>query len=166
MSDTRTMVLTMLSDYRENQRRIDMLRYELEHCMMISEDDMIDVLTFGHGENVGPSESKITDKTFYAALNYQTKTQTVNETVRNEIILQLSTLKKQQDRLLFYIGLMNKYDAEVILMSFIDGIDNNQIAEKLGVSVRTVRSRRSRAIDHLCEMFAYMASVQPNGASM
>ena len=75
-------------------------------------------------------------------------------------------LEKQQERLLYYIGLMDERDSELIRMTYMDGLDNDQIAAKLSVSVRTVRTRRTKAIDLLCELFAYTANLQPNSSSL
>ena len=46
MNDTRSMVMSILTQFRDNQRRIEMLRYELEHPATVTADDMIDALSF------------------------------------------------------------------------------------------------------------------------
>ena len=164
-NDTRTMVMTLLNQYRENQRRMDLLHYELEHPTTVSEDEMIEALTFGHTDHTGTSAKRISDKTHFAALNYQAKAKKANEEALSEILLELSKLEKQQNRLLYYISLMEERYAEVIRMTYVSGMDNDQIASKLGVSVRTVSNRRAKAIDLLCDMFAFTARVQLNGTS-
>ena len=164
-NDTRTMVMTLLNQFRDNQRRMELLHYEMEHPTTVSEDEMIEALTFGHTDHTGTSAKRVSDKTHYVALNYQAKAMRANEETLSEIVLELSKLEKQQDRLLYYISLMEERYAEVIRMTYINGMDNDQIAAKLGVSVRTVRSRRSKAIDLLCDMFAFTASVQLKGTS-
>ena len=50
MNDIRTMVMQLLNQFRENQRNIELLRYELEHPPMVTEEEMISALSFGHGE--------------------------------------------------------------------------------------------------------------------
>lgn len=165
MDKTRTMVMTILTQYHETQRCIEVLRYELAHPAGISAEEMIETLTFGHGDYSGSASGYISDKTLYIALNYQDKTQKANEGTKNEIAVQLNKLEKQQERLLYYIGLMDERDAEVIRMTYIDCMENDQIAAKLGVSERTVRTRRAKAIDLLCDMYAYTASLQTNNTS-
>lgn len=165
MNETRTMVMTILTQYRETQRRIEVLRYEMAHPSDISAEDMIEALAFGHGEHYGSAPGYISDKTLYIALNYRDKMQQANEGSQNEIAVQLSRLEKQQERLLHYIGLMDEHDAAVIRMTYMDGLDNDQIATKLGVSMRTVRSRRMKAIDLLCGMYEYTTSFKPNVTS-
>lgn len=158
--------MTILTKYSETQRRIEMLRYEMAHPTDVSAEEMIEALAFGHGNHSGTAPGYISNKTLYIALNYQDKMQKANEGTKNEIAIQLTKLEKQQERLLYYIGLMDKQDAEVIRMTYMDGMDNDQIAAKLGVSARTVRTRRTKAIDLLCDMYAYTASLQPSDTSV
>ena len=166
MNDIKTMVMSLLTQYRETQRYIEVLRYEMQHPPTISAEEIIDSLAFGHGDHSGPTTGQISDKTFYIALNYQDKLRKTNETARNEIAIQLTKLEMQQERLRYYIGSMDEQDAELIRMTYMDGLDNEQIAQKLGVSVRTVRTRRSKAIDLLCELFAYTATLQQKETSV
>lgn len=166
MDDIKTTVMTLLTQYRETQRYIEVLRYEMGHPSTISEEDMIDVLTFGHRDPSGLAKGHISNKTLFIALNYQDKAREANEGAKMEIAIQLAKLEKQQERLLYYIGLMDEQDAELIRLTYMDGLDNDQIAAKLGVTVRTVRTRRAKAIDLLCELFAYTANLQPNGTSV
>ena len=165
MDDIRAMVMTILTQYHETQRRIEILRYELAHPSDVSAEEMIEALNFGHGDHAGSAPGHISNKTLYIALNYQDKTKKANEGAKNEIAVQLTRLEKQQEKLLYYIALMDKQDAEMIRMTYLDEMDNDQIAAKLGISVRTVRLRRTKAIDLLCGMYAYTANLQPNGTS-
>ncbi len=161
MDDIKAIVMTLLTQYRETQRYIEVLRYEMLHPSTVSAEEIIDSLAFGHGCHSSPTAGQVSNKTLYIALNYQDKLRKANDATRNEIAIQLAKLEKQQERLRYYIGLMDEREAELIRMTYIDGLDNEQIAERLGVSVRTVRTRRSKAIDLLCELFAYTATL-PN----
>ena len=165
MNDTRSMVMSILTQFRDNQRRIEMLRYELEHPATVTADDMIDALSFGHGEQVGTSSGHISNKTLYIALNYQDKMTLTNNEIIHGISVQLAKLENQQQRLIHYIGLMDEKDAEVIRMTYMDGMDTDQIAAQTGVSVRTVRTRRANAINHLCAMFEYTLMLHPDKAN-
>ena len=166
MNDTKAMVLSLLSNYHENQRRIDLLRYELEHPSFITSEEMIDVLNFGHGEQRSSPGSSLSNKTPYIALNYHDKASQMNSGNLDEIVFQLTQLEEQQARLLHYISLMDNNDAELIRMTYLDNMDNEQIAAKLKVSIRTVSTRRTKAIDRLCEMFDYTIGVQRSNSSL
>ena len=85
-----------------------------------------------------------------------------NNEIIHGISVQLAKLESQQQRLIHYIGLMDEKDAEVIRMTYMDGMDTDQIAAQTGVSVRTVRTRRTNAINHLCAMFEYTATLHPD----
>lgn len=157
--------MQLLSQYRINQRNIELLRYELEHPPRVTEEEMIDALSYGHCEHIGTTSGHISDKTLYIALNYRDRIRrSTNETL-GEVMVELSRLEKQQQRLLYYIGLMDEQDSEIIRMTYMEALDTNQIATQLGVSERTVRARRATAIDHLCEMFEYTASLHQDGIS-
>ena len=159
MNDIRTMVMQLLNQFRENQRNIELLRYELEHPPMVTEEEMISALSFGHGEYTGTTSGHISDKTLYIALNYKDKIDRSTTEAVHEVASELSKLEKRQQRLLHYIGLMDEKDSEIIRMTFMDAMDTEQIAAKLGVSERTIRTRRATAIEHLCRMFEYTASL-------
>ncbi len=159
MSNTKAEVLDLLKNYRKNQQRIALLRYELEKPAFMTSDEMIDALTFGKGEAIGSSEGHISNKTPYIALNYEERAMRVNEGVVKEIEAEIRRLERQQERVLHYISLLDKKDAEVIRMVYVDGMDNEQAAEKIGIAERTLRNRKVQAIKHLCEMLEYVSGL-------
>lgn len=166
MNDTRIMVMSFLNQYHETQRRIELLRYELEHPSFVTSEEMIEILNYSHGEQGGTPGGHLSNKTPYIALNYQEEAQKMNAGNLDEIAFQLAQLEQQQAKLLHYISLMDKSDADLIRMTYLDNLDNEQIAAKLKVSIRTVSARRTKAIDRLCEMFEYTRGVQQTTPSI
>ena len=153
----RVEVMALLTNYHEIQRRIALLHYEMEHPAHITADDMIDVLTYGRSENQGGSTGHISNKTLYIALNYRDRSDYANNDVCNEIAIQLNELERKLDRLHYYLGLLSSEDREIIQMAYIENMSNEKIAERIGIHIRTVFKRRMKAIDHLCEMYAFAA---------
>lgn len=48
-------VMTLLQNYRATKRKIEQLRYELEHPVRVSPDEMIEAMNFARGmARVGP----------------------------------------------------------------------------------------------------------------
>ena len=88
----RAEVMALLNNYRDNQRKIELLRFELEHPSHVSANDMISSMTFVHGEVPGKICGHISDKTMYVALNYQEKADEANSGVIDEITVQLCEL--------------------------------------------------------------------------
>jgi len=152
---TKEQVLELLKNFTENQRKIALLRYEMEHPAHISTEDMINTLTFGHGDSLGNASGHVSNKTMYIALNYQEKADCANSDILDEIAVQLCELERQQERLQHYIGLLEKREADIIRMTYAEKMSNEAISKNLGISVRTIRLVRGRAIDSLCKMYCY-----------
>lgn len=160
MSDVRKRVLDMLVNYRGNERRIALLRYEINHPAFATADDMIETMTFGRSDVSGASSGSISNKTLHIALNYEDRMNQLNDGTISEIAYQLYELERQQERLLYYISLLEQTESDIIRMTYIDGMVNDEIAQRLGVTIRTVSAHRRRAINRLCEMFEYLSGLQ------
>jgi len=160
MSDVRNKVLDLLINYRTNERRIALLRYEINHPPHVTSEEMIEALTFSRSEVSGASGGGISDKTIHIVLNYEDRMNRLNDGTLNEIAYQLYDLERQQERLLYYISLLDETEADIIRMTYINGMVNEEIAQRLGVTIRTVSAHRSRATNRLCEMFEYLSGLQ------
>ena len=154
-NDTKTAVMEMLHNFRENQIQIKLLHYEMEHPATITPTETIESLALGHAEGLGGSSGHISNKTLYIALNYQEKTDQANAKVIEEIAIRLNALERQQERLIHYVSLLDENEAAVIRMTYMEGMTNEQIAEALELTKRTVFLRRNKAIEHLCDMYEY-----------
>ena len=84
----------------------------------------------------------------------------LNDGALSEIAYQLYDLERQQERLLYYISLLDQTEADILRMTYINGMVNEEIAQRLGVAIRTVSKHRSRAVNRLCEMFEYLSGLQ------
>ncbi len=161
MNNPTAEVLDLLKNYRKNQQRIALLHYELEHPARVTSQEMIEALSFNHNDHEGASGGQVSNRTLYIALNYRDKAEKTNSGILHEITVQLYELERQQERLNYYLDLLEKTESEIIRLTYMEGLNNSEIGEKLGVSARTVSSRRTRAIEHLSELFAFTASLQP-----
>jgi len=149
-------VMDMLLNFRTNELQIKLLHYEMEHPATVSANEMIDALSFSHSDVIGGTSGHVSNKTLYIALNYQDMANHVNAEAIDEIAVRLNELERQQERLIHYISLLDESEAAVIRMTYMDGMTNEQIADALATTPRTITCRRSRAIDHLCEMYDYI----------
>lgn len=148
-------VLDLLKNYIINHRKMAVLRYELEHPGNITPDEMIDAMAFAHGGDGAPPTGHISNKTLYIALNYQDKVDAANRETATTIAAQLWELEREYDRLEYYLSVMPASEAEIIRAVFFEGKTSEQIAAPLGVAPRTIRDAKSRAVDHLCEMYEF-----------
>lgn len=71
-------VLSLLESYNERERKIAVLRYNLEHPTTVSRTEQIEAMNFRHGDSLGHSAGHISNKTLYIALNYEEQTERMN----------------------------------------------------------------------------------------
>ena len=129
----------LLKDYPERERKIALLHYELEHATQMSGNEMIGTMALGHGESVGHSDSYISDKTLYIALNYQLAADKLNTDIKKEIVDQLMELERKQKKVDYYISLLDKRQAKVIRLIYKERLSQGEVEEIMGISAKTVR---------------------------
>ena len=138
-------VLKLLESYNERERKIAVLRYNLEHPTTVSRAEQIEAMNFRH----------ISNKTLYIALNYEEQAERMNAESAHEIAKELFALECEQRRLTYFIGLLDKRQAEVIRLVFVDGIPTKEVAASFGLTYRTIDRIKRTAIENLAEMYAY-----------
>ena len=156
-NEVRSYVINLLESCQERKRKIALLHYELEHPAHTSESEMIGAMALGHGSGSsgGHAEGHISDKTLYIALNYQSKVDKLNADTKEEIVVQLVELEREQTRLDYYISLLEERQATVLQLVYIKKLPLEEIASRIGVVLRTVRKIRDRAIDELAQMYEF-----------
>jgi hypothetical protein len=148
-------VLMLLESYNERARKIAVLRYNLEHPAKVSRSEQIEAMNFGHGDGLDHSAGHISNKTLYIALNYEEQAERMNAESAHEIAKELFALECEQRRLTYFIGLLDKRQAEVIRLVFVDGIPTKEVAASFGLTYRTIDRIKRTAIENLAEMYAY-----------
>ena len=144
-TEMKNRVLELLDNYHKRARLIALLRYELAHPAQVTEKDLIGAMNFARQEGAGRPEGHISNKTLYIALNYQDQARQLNAETFQEISAQLMKLEQEQDRLNYYLSLLEPRQ--------------EQVARELGVSVRSVQDIKAKAIDALAEMYAFTAGL-------
>ncbi len=157
---TRETVMEMLTDYPNKVRKINLLRFELEHPAKVSPDEMLEAMSFFHGNSEGRTPGAISNKTLYIAMNYHEAADRLNAQSMDEITARLIPLEHEVNKLRYYIGLIGGQGQTVIQKLFFDGRSLQDAADELGVSVWSVRRTRDEAIDQLVEMFSYVEGSQ------
>lgn len=148
-------VLSLLESYNERERKIAVLRYNLEHPTTVSRTEQIEAMNFRHDDSLGHSAGHISNKTLYIALNYEEQAERMNAESAHEIAKKLFALECEQRRLTYFIGLLDKRQAEVIRLVFVDGIPTKEVAASFGLTYRTIDRIKRTAIENLAEMYAY-----------
>ena len=110
-------------------------------------------------EGAGRPEGHISNKTLYIALNYQDQARQLNAETFQEISAQLMKLEQEQDRLNYYLSLLEPRQEQVLRKAYLEKVPQEQVARELGVSVRSVQDIKAKAIDALAEMYAFTAGL-------
>lgn len=155
-AETRAYVIGLLESYHKRMNQIALLHYELEHPANVSPDEMIGAMSLGHGDGTAHSTGHISNKTLYIALNYQERTDHANSEAREEVVTRLIELEHEQERLVYYIDLLNDAQQETVIRRFyFEGRTWSEIAQELHVVTRTIHKIKNRALDRLSEMYTF-----------
>lgn len=148
-------VINILESYPKRELQISLLHYEMQHTVHVSPEEMIEGMSFAHGDSVGGNQNHISNKTLYIALNYQERMDCMNEDAANEIAQRLLELEAEQDRLRYYVSLLRKREAEVLRLIYFEGLSQETASQSLGIVSRTMRRIKKEAIEKLAEMYSF-----------
>lgn len=152
-------VTKLLVDYHDRERKIALLEYELANPARVTEAEMIGAMTYARPEESGRPAGHISNKTLYIALNYQDRAEEINVDSFKEIHAELTKLKEEQDRLNYYISLLEPRPMRVLKRTYIERASNEDVAKELGISVRRLQEVKNQAIESLAEMYEYTESL-------
>lgn len=158
--DTRTYVITLLESSQERERKIALLHFELDNAAQASRNEMLEAMALGHGTGGGHTEGHISDKTLYIALNYQNKADKLNADSKEEIVTELVKLEAEQERLDYYLLLLEERQAEVLRLTYFKKLPQDRVAKAMGLSVRTVQTLKSKALSALTGMYQFVRELQ------
>ena len=146
-------VINLLETYPRREREIAVLRYEINHPPRLSHNEMIEAMSFTRGDGSGPVEGRISDRTLYIALNYREQMDRINAETTDRIATRLHGLEQEQNKLKYYISLLEQRQAAVIHLLYIGRHSKDETAKQLGLSARTIHGIKNTAIDVLTEMY-------------
>lgn len=152
-------VIGLLENYADHKRKIAVLHFELDHAAQASKDEMLETMALGHGDGSGRMDGRISDKTLYIALNYQNRVEKLNADTKEEIVIELVKLEDEQNRLDYYMSLLEERQAETLRLSYIKKLPQEKVAKTLGLSVRTVQTLKAKALSDLVEMYQFVSNL-------
>ena len=157
--DMRAYVVNLLETCQERRRKIALLHYELEHPAHTSEAEMISAMALGYGNGSGGGhpDGHISDKTLYIALNYQDRADKLNADIKQEIVVQLVELEREQKRLDYYISLLNERQAKAIQFFYEKELTQGEVEKLMGLSAKTVQKKKKEALDALVVMYEFIS---------
>ena len=154
--ETRMYVVDLLESYQKRSKQIELLHYELSHPARVSENEIIGALALAHGDGEGGHPGgHAPDKTLYIALNYQARIDHMKDDTAEEVVGQLVTLEREQERLNYYVSLLDPRHTELLKLLYFEGYTQEECAKKLNIATRTVRRTKDDAIAELAEMYSF-----------
>ena len=158
--ETKTYVIGLLESYQKRSKQIELLHYELSHPARVSENEIIGALALAHGDGEkGHPGGHASDKTLYIALNYQARANHVNSDTAEGDGGQIVALAREQERLNYYVSLLNPRHAELLKLLYFEGYSQEECAKKLEIATRTVRRIKDDAIEELTEMYSFTGEI-------
>lgn len=158
--NTKNLVMTLLQNYRATKRKIEQLRYELEHPAKVSPDEMIEAMNFAKGDGESHPSGSVSNKTLYIAMNFQSAADEANAALTHDLVSRLVPLEQKINRLEHYVALLEPRQAEVIRLAYFEGHTWQQISAKTQITTRTLYKIRNQAVKELAEMYALTADLQ------
>ncbi len=157
--DMKTHVTQLLESYHERERQIALLHYEMQHTARILPEEMINGMSLGHSDSMGGScRGHISNKTMYIALNYQEQMERINEENMNDIADRLLQLEREQNRIRYYVSLLEKREAEVIRLFYMEQMTMDNVEREMHLSAKTLRKLKNQAVDALAAMYEFAAN--------
>lgn len=135
-------VIRELESYPWLLRQIAVLRYEMEHPVHVSAEEMLDAMSYARGDCIRTAPGHVSDKTFYIAMNYQQKADAANNEISEEISVKLLELERKKNRIEYYVRMLNSRNASVIRLCFFEGKTIEDTAEELALALRQRRLPR------------------------
>ena len=83
----------------------------------------------------------------------------MNSDTAEEVVGQLVTLEREQERLNYYVSLLNPRHAELLKLLYFEGYSLEECAKKLEIATRTVRRIKDDAIEELTEMYSFTGEI-------
>ena len=154
-AEMKNYVIKLLETYHDRERMIAVLRYDLEHPAKVNSSEQIEAMNYRRGDDIGNVKGHISNKTLYIALNYEEQAGRLNAEAAREVADELFGLEQQQKKLLYYVSLLEKRQANVIHLIYMERLSTKAVAERYSLTSRTIDRIKREAIDNLAEMYAY-----------
>ena len=105
-------ILTLLENYAKTTKEIELLRYELQHCNIVSPEEMIETLALSRREN--NQDSSYPHDVAGIAMCFREVTDRLNKDASNEVAAQYVALFRERERLQYYISLLEHRESTAL----------------------------------------------------
>jgi predicted DNA-binding protein (UPF0251 family) len=148
-----TKVEKLLANYQEMKRTLDLLAFRINYFSGLSEDHIIEDLTFTTPEGERVTTSGVSDKTSRIAFAYQNTSYEQSKEILQELVRRYRALRSDLDLLEFCITLLEEELSEIITDLVINGMEWEEVCSKYNISRTTLGRFRQRAEEKIAGMF-------------
>ncbi len=152
-------VIMLLKNHSRMVREVASLRFELKNFVKTEDDEIIEGMALSSKMGDGIRSGKISDKTADVALRYREVAQRVNEEAFKAVVHRLDTLEAAIGRLDFYMGQLDKTQAEVLRGYYFEHHTWREMQEEMNLTIKTLRKIRDTAVASLVERYALLLSL-------
>ena len=111
-------VENLLKSYREREWKIAVLQHKMKNPVRVTETEVAEAMNYAHGDGQGHTPGRVSNKTLYIALNYKEQAERLNTEAAETIAAELFVLEHEHERLKLYISLIDKREAEVLMLLY------------------------------------------------
>lgn len=141
--------------YSLSERESTIYQHKMKNPVRVTETEVAEAMNYAHGDGQGHTPGRVSNKTLYIALNYKEQAERLNTEAAETIAAELFVLEHEHERLKLYISLIDKREAEVLMLLYSEKESAVNVAERLGYSKRTITRIHNAAVAHLAEMYEY-----------
>ena len=68
-AEMKNKVKDLLKTYNERERKIALLQFQMENPPLVTLNEQIEAMNYGHGDGLGHPQGRVSNKTLFIALN-------------------------------------------------------------------------------------------------
>ena len=84
-AEMKNKVKDLLKTYNERERKIALLQFQMENPPLVTLNEQIEAMNYGHGDGLGHTQGRVSNKTLFIALNYEEQAERLNAQASSEI---------------------------------------------------------------------------------
>lgn len=157
-------VLMLLEGYSATSRKINLIRYELQHHKTVSPEEMIEAMALSRKE--GQANNLFPHDVEGIALCYREIAEKFNRAAADDILTEYLSLLRERERLLYYIGMLEPQQSAVVHGHYVQQRSWLDISKAMGITKRTAYKIRKAAIETLVQYYSFMKDMIYHGEHM
>lgn len=156
--DSELYVQNLLESFPQTSRQIELMRYELKHVPQVTEDEIIETMSFRQScirDDIQSFSKAVPD----IAQSYKAIAVRINQEAVDEIVSRYTELCLERERLLYYVGLLDQRQQSVLQKYYFLSLSWKEIAQQMNITIRSAQRIRQQAITELSNLYSFAKDV-------